>query len=74
MASDVVYDDFAAENLQIHYADDQEWYFLPDQLASESIIFKSADSDTSVAQGMRLAALHRLVTTDIRQHVRMQGS
>jgi hypothetical protein len=51
MASDVVYEDFAAENLQIHYREHQKWFFLPDQKPTEAFMFKSADSEDCVAKG-----------------------
>ena len=51
MAGDVVYENFATENLQIMYNPDHKWYYLPDQTTSEALIFKSADSEHAWAPG-----------------------
>lgn len=51
MAGDIVYDNFATENLQIMHNTDQKWFYLPDQSTSEALIFKSADSEHSQAPG-----------------------
>src|SRR5439155_25304908 len=32
------------ENMQVHYSPQQRWYWLPDQLPSELLIFKNSDS------------------------------
>ncbi|KAK0117758.1 hypothetical protein ONS95_012084 [Cadophora gregata] len=51
MAGDLVYENFATENLQIMHNVDQKWFYLPDQTTTEVLIFKSADSDHSEAPG-----------------------
>jgi hypothetical protein len=47
--SDIVFDDFFTENLQVLYSSNLQWYYLPDQETWEALIFKSADSQTSQA-------------------------
>ncbi|KAI0396028.1 hypothetical protein F5Y17DRAFT_420865 [Xylariaceae sp. FL0594] len=42
--SDVVFDDFVTENIQIYHNPAMQWYYLPDQESWEALIFKSADS------------------------------
>ncbi|KAJ4402240.1 hypothetical protein N0V85_005350 [Neurospora sp. IMI 360204] len=49
VSSDVVFDDFVTENLQIYHNPAFEWYYLPDHNTWEALIFKSADSDPSAA-------------------------
>ncbi|MCJ1470975.1 hypothetical protein MMC07_009623 [Pseudocyphellaria aurata] len=44
MSSDVVFRDRLAENVQIHHNPQQRWYYLPDQLPTEALIFKTVDS------------------------------
>jgi len=44
IASDVVFDDFVTENLQIFHNPDFQWYYLPDHNTWEALIFKSGDS------------------------------
>lgn len=51
MAGDLVYEDFAVENLQVLHNPKQRWYYLPDQEVSEALIFKSADSAHCDAPG-----------------------
>ena len=53
MAGDVVDRDAAFENTQVHYNSDQRWYYLPNQLPLELLIFKNADSEamSGVAPG-----------------------
>jgi hypothetical protein len=41
---DEVYADDTLESYQVHYNENQRWYFLRDQNVSEYLIFKSADS------------------------------
>ena len=50
--SDVVFDDFVTENLQILYNPDFQWYYLPDHNTWEALIFKSGDSEKGKAAGM----------------------
>ena len=51
MPGDIVYTDWATENLQVHYNDRQQWYYLPDQTVDEVLIFKSAESSPDKSQG-----------------------
>ncbi|KAJ3541339.1 hypothetical protein NM208_g4656 [Fusarium decemcellulare] len=44
MPADIVYREWATENLQIHYNPRHKWYFLPDQTTDEVLLFKSAES------------------------------
>lgn len=48
---DIVYKDWATENVQVNYSPLQQWYWLPEQTVSELLIFKSADSRNSTCQG-----------------------
>ena len=43
---DIVQVDRVTENMQIHYNDDQKWYYLSNQMPSEMLLFKNADSET----------------------------
>lgn len=45
IASDVVFDGFVTENLQIMHSPEFKWYYLPDHNTWEALIFKSADSE-----------------------------
>ena len=45
MAGDVVDRDAVFENTQVRYNSDQRWYYLPNQLPLELLIFKNADSE-----------------------------
>ncbi|KAL1966998.1 hypothetical protein VTN77DRAFT_3522 [Rasamsonia byssochlamydoides] len=47
MPGDVVDRTEVFENMQVHYNPEQKWYWLPDQLPSELLIFKNADSRSS---------------------------
>ncbi|KAF4992470.1 hypothetical protein FGRMN_7141 [Fusarium graminum] len=47
--SDIVFDDFFTENLQVLYNPAFEWYYLPDQQTWEALIFKSAESERTEA-------------------------
>lgn len=52
---DVVDRDAFFENLQVHHNERQRWYWLRDQMPSELLVFKNADSqsyDGSVSAGM----------------------
>ena len=46
MAGDVVERAKAFENTQVHFNHHQKWYYLKDQLPSELLIFKNADSQS----------------------------
>ncbi|KAK7992997.1 tetratricopeptide repeat domain-containing protein [Apiospora saccharicola] len=52
MPGDIVFRKFVTENLQIHHNPRQAWYWLPGQTVDEVLIFKSAESDGTCAQGM----------------------
>ncbi|RFN50508.1 hypothetical protein FIE12Z_5271 [Fusarium flagelliforme] len=43
--NDVIYPNYVAENLMIHYSERQRWYWLPDQAEDEVLVFKAVDSD-----------------------------
>ncbi|KAF4453901.1 hypothetical protein F53441_3426 [Fusarium austroafricanum] len=45
--NDVIYPNYVAENLMIHYNEGQKWYWLPDQAEDEVLVFKAVDSDTN---------------------------
>jgi hypothetical protein len=44
MAGDVVDRDNVFENTQVHYNPAQRWYYLSNQLPTELVLFKNADS------------------------------
>ena len=46
MAGDVVDRDAVFENTQVHYNPQQKWYYLANQIPSELLIFKNADSES----------------------------
>jgi hypothetical protein len=41
---DIVQADRVTENLQIHFNENQRWYYLQDQMPSEMLVLKNADS------------------------------
>ncbi|CAI7659319.1 unnamed protein product [Penicillium palitans] len=43
--SDIIYPNYVAENLMLHYSSNQTWYWLPDQQPDEVLVFKAVDSD-----------------------------
>jgi hypothetical protein len=43
--TDIVYQNFVAENCMIHYNRNQKWHYLAEQQDSEILVFKAADSD-----------------------------
>lgn len=45
MPSDIIYPNYVAENLMLHYRSNQTWYWLPDQQPDEVLVFKAVDSD-----------------------------
>lgn len=55
--NDVIYPNFVAENLMIHYNKQQKWYWLPDQAKDEVLVFKAVDSDATRNNRMFLLAL-----------------
>jgi hypothetical protein len=46
MVGDVVDRDAVFENTQVHYNPEQKWYYLANQIPSELLIFKNADSES----------------------------
>ncbi|KAL3426804.1 hypothetical protein PVAG01_00313 [Phlyctema vagabunda] len=48
---DLVYDDYAVENLQVHYNADQKWYFTSEQTADEAWVFVQSSCGANVARG-----------------------
>ncbi|KAH6624107.1 hypothetical protein B0J18DRAFT_427297 [Chaetomium sp. MPI-SDFR-AT-0129] len=52
MPGDIVYTEWATENLQVHYSDKYKWYYLPDQMVNEVLIFKSGESSPAKAQAV----------------------
>ncbi len=48
MAGDVVDRDAVFENTQVHFNPGQKWYYLPNQMPSELLIFKNADSESKL--------------------------
>lgn len=46
MPGDIVDRDAVFENTQVHYNPQQKWFYLPNQLPSELLIFKNADGDS----------------------------
>jgi hypothetical protein len=44
MAGDIVDEDAVFENTQVHFNPEQKWYYLPDHMPEELLIFKNADS------------------------------
>lgn len=45
IAGDVVDREAVFENTQVHFNPAQKWYYLPNQLPSELLVFKNADSE-----------------------------
>jgi hypothetical protein len=43
---DLVYDDYVVENMQLHYTNDQKWYYISDQGQDEAWVFVQSDSDS----------------------------
>ncbi|ERF69550.1 hypothetical protein EPUS_01880 [Endocarpon pusillum Z07020] len=76
MAGDVVERTKAFENTQVHFNPQQKWYYLKDQLPSELLMFKNADSEsTSGATTGRLVCgnqkSRRFLLIDIRSSSRL---
>ncbi|KAK8045567.1 hypothetical protein PG993_005591 [Apiospora rasikravindrae] len=51
MPGDIVFRRFFTENIQVHHNFNHVWYWLPRQTVDEVLLFKSAESDPSCAQG-----------------------
>jgi len=66
MAGDVVDREAVFENTQVHYNAEQKWYYLPNQMPSELLIFKNADSEEKVgaSPGSPHASFDNPRTTD----------
>lgn len=47
MAGDLVYSGFVMENQQVHYHDDQKWYYLSDQRADEAWVFLQGSNSSA---------------------------
>ena len=43
-AADLLYPDLVTENFQIYHRPGHKWYYLSNQLPSELVVFKQADS------------------------------
>lgn len=43
--SDYIHRDYIAENLLVHFNENQRWYWLPNQAENEIFLFKAVDSD-----------------------------
>ncbi|KAM7183027.1 hypothetical protein V8F33_013855 [Rhypophila sp. PSN 637] len=56
--SDIVYEGWVTENMQVHYNPDQTWYYLPDHTIDEVLIFKSAESDPGKSQATPHSGFH----------------
>ncbi|AEO67443.1 uncharacterized protein THITE_2050501, partial [Thermothielavioides terrestris NRRL 8126] len=54
VATDVVYPDWISEDVLVHYNENQEWWFFPEQRPDEILIFKSVDSE----KGLNAACPH----------------
>ena len=65
MAGDVVDRDAVFENTQVHYNPEQKWYYLADQIPSELLIFKNADSESKfgASPGKRVFSSRLLMLT-----------
>ena len=57
MATDVVFETKATENLQVHYDPAQKWYYLQDQEPSELLVFRQTDSRLGGQVGKLLPVL-----------------
>jgi len=66
MAGDVVDRDAVFENTQVHYNPEQKWFYLPNQLPSELLIFKNADSESrfGATPGIPHASFNNPYTAD----------
>lgn len=68
MPGDVVGRDEVFENTQVHYNAEQRWYWLPDQLSSELMIFKNADSRSPDGMAAEGTATFYLLSCNVNQH------
>lgn len=55
MSADIVYPNWVTENVQVHYNDDQEWYYLSNHVPSEVLVFTSAQSNREKPDGKLLS-------------------
>jgi hypothetical protein len=64
MAGDVVDRDAVFENTQVHYNPQQKWYYLANQMPSELLIFKNADSESKfgASSGKHIALRFHVLT------------
>lgn len=44
LPGDVVYRDYAVENMQVHYSPGQKWYYIRDQEPTEAWVFVQSSS------------------------------
>lgn len=51
MSADIVYPNWVTENVQVHYNERQKWYYLSNQMPSEVLVFRSAQSDHDKPDG-----------------------
>lgn len=50
LPSDVVFEEFFTENVQLHFSESQKWYYISEQQPHEVLIFKTVDP--SFKQGL----------------------
>ena len=64
MPGDVVDRDAVFENTQVHYNPQQKWYYLANQIPSELLIFKNADSGSKfgASPGKHIALRFHVLT------------
>lgn len=58
MPGDVVDPNHVFENTQVHYNSAQKWYYLSNQLPTELMLFKNADSEEPVGATPGLSSIH----------------
>lgn len=42
--TDIIYPTFVTENFMVHFNEESQWYWLPEQKANEMLVFKAVDS------------------------------
>ncbi|KAL8963646.1 MAG: hypothetical protein Q9193_000115 [Seirophora villosa] len=57
-AADLLYPDLATENYQVYFRSYYKWYYLSDQLPSELMVFKQADSWNGSDPGVPHCSFH----------------
>ena len=62
MSADIVYPNWVTENVQVHYKEDQEWYYLSNQVPSEVLVFTSAQSNRGKPDGKLVPDDCRFIT------------